>query len=61
MHIQFGGGQVGFIATRDEEYYLMEYPSRIFGITPTRVLGEYGFGVMQCMFIPFTSGVVGKE
>jgi glycine dehydrogenase subunit 1 len=44
MHMQFGAGQAGFIATRDEERYVMEYPSRLFGIAPTRVPGEYGFG-----------------
>jgi glycine dehydrogenase subunit 1 len=44
MHMQFGGGQAGFIATRDEERYVMEYPSRLFGIAPTSVPGEYGFG-----------------
>ena len=44
MHMQFGGGQAGFIATRDEEKFIMEYPSRLFGIAPTRVKGEYGFG-----------------
>ncbi len=44
MHLQFGGGQAGFIATRDEEEYVMQYPSRLFGIAPTSVPGEYGFG-----------------
>ena len=44
MHMQFGGGQAGFIATRDEEEYVEEYPSRLFGIAPTSVPGEYGFG-----------------
>jgi glycine dehydrogenase subunit 1 len=44
MHMQFGGGHAGFIATRDEERYVMEYPSRLFGIAPTSVEGEYGFG-----------------
>jgi glycine dehydrogenase subunit 1 len=44
MHMQFGGGHAGFIATRDEEKYVMEYPSRLFGVAPTRVEGEYGFG-----------------
>jgi len=44
MHMQFGGGHAGFIATRDEEEYVMEYPSRLFGIAPTSVEGEYGFG-----------------
>jgi len=42
--MQYGGGHAGFIATRDEERYVMEYPSRLFGLTPTGVPGEYGFG-----------------
>jgi glycine dehydrogenase subunit 1 len=44
MHMQYGGGHAGFIATRDEERYVMEYPFRLFGIAPTSVPGEYGFG-----------------
>ncbi len=44
MHMQFGGGQAGFIATRDEERFVMEYPSRLFGIESTNTPGEYGFG-----------------
>ena len=44
MHMLYGGGQAGFIASRDEEKYVMQYPSRLFGIVPTRVKGEYGFG-----------------
>ena len=44
IHMQYGGGHAGFIATRDEERYVMEYPSRLFGIAPTCVPGEYGFG-----------------
>ena len=44
MHMLYGGGQAGFIASRDDEKYVMQYPSRLFGIVPTRVKGEYGFG-----------------
>lgn len=44
MHMQFGGGHGGFIATRDEVKYVMEYPSRLFGISSTSVEGEWGFG-----------------
>jgi glycine dehydrogenase subunit 1 len=61
MHIQFGGGQAGFIATRDEEKYLMEYPSRLFGITPTRVPGEYGFGDVAYERTSFAVREQGKE
>jgi glycine dehydrogenase subunit 1 len=61
MHIQFGGGQAGFIATRDEEKYLMEYPSRLFGITPTCVPGEYGFGDVAYERTSFAIRELGKE
>jgi len=44
MHMNFGGALGGFIGTRDEEKFVGEYPSRLFGITKTSVEGEYGFG-----------------
>ena len=43
MHMNYGGGQGGFIATADDPKYVMQYPSRLFGICPTTVPGEYGF------------------
>lgn len=44
IHMNYGGGQSGFMATRDEEKFVMEFPSRLFGIAPTTEPGEYGFG-----------------
>jgi glycine dehydrogenase subunit 1 len=44
IHMNYGGGQAGFMATRDEERFVMEFPSRLFGIAPTSKAGEYGFG-----------------
>ncbi|NDP48182.1 MAG: aminomethyl-transferring glycine dehydrogenase subunit GcvPA [Sulfuriferula multivorans] len=44
MHMSYGGGHGGFIATQDDEALVMQYPSRLFGIAPTKVPGEYGFG-----------------
>lgn len=44
VHMNYGGGQSGFMATRDEEKFVMEFPSRLFGICPTSEPGEYGFG-----------------
>jgi len=61
MHLQFGGGQAGFIATRDEEKYVMEYPSRLFGIAPTSVPGEYGFGDVAYERTSFAVREEGKE
>ena len=61
MHMQFGGGHAGFIATRDEEKYVMEYPSRLFGIAPTCVEGEYGFGDVAYERTSFAEREQGKE
>lgn len=44
IHMNYGGGQSGFMATRDEEKFVMEFPSRLFGLAPTSEPGEYGFG-----------------
>lgn len=43
IHMNYGGGQSGFMATRDEEKFVLEFPSRLFGIVPTSEPGEYGF------------------
>ena len=61
MHMQFGGGHAGFIATRDEERYVAEYPSRLFGIAPTSVEGEYGFGDVAYDRTSFALREEGKE
>lgn len=61
MHMNYGGGQAGFIATRDEERYVMEYPSRLFGIAPTVVEGEYGFGDVAYERTSFALREKGKE
>jgi glycine dehydrogenase subunit 1 len=61
MHMQFGGGHGGFIATRDEQEYVMEYPSRLFGIAPTSVPGEYGFGDVAYERTSFAVREDGKE
>ncbi|MDH4138136.1 MAG: aminomethyl-transferring glycine dehydrogenase subunit GcvPA [Anaerolineae bacterium] len=61
MHMQFGGGHAGYIATRDEEKYVMEYPSRLFGIAPTSVPGEYGFGDVAYERTSFAVREEGKE
>jgi glycine dehydrogenase subunit 1 len=43
LHMYYGGARAGFIATPDEERFVMEYPSRLFGIAPTSHK-EWGFG-----------------
>jgi glycine dehydrogenase subunit 1 len=44
VHMSAGGGLAGFIASRDEERYVSEYPLRLISVTGTKVEGEYGFG-----------------
>jgi glycine dehydrogenase subunit 1 len=61
MHLNFGGGLAGFIATHDEEKFVMEYPSRLFGITRTVVEGEYGFGDVAYERTSFDGREEGKE
>lgn len=48
IHMHCGGGLGGFIASRDEERYVGEYPLRLISVTDTERSGEYGFG--QCRF-----------
>jgi glycine dehydrogenase subunit 1 len=61
IHMQYGGGHGGFIATPDKAEYVMEYPSRLFGIAPTRVPGELGFGDVAYERTSFAVREEGKE
>ncbi len=61
MHQQFGGGHAGFIASHDDPRVVMEYPSRLFGIAPTAVEGEYGFGDVAYERTSFAVREEGKE
>ncbi len=42
--MQYSGGLCGFIASRDEPEYVMEYPYLMVSIAPGRTEGEFGFG-----------------
>jgi glycine dehydrogenase subunit 1 len=61
MHLNYGGGLAGFIASRDDPRFVMEYPSRLFGITRTRVDGEYGFGDVAYERTSFDGREKGRE
>lgn len=61
MHLQYGGGHAGFIATRDEERYVRQFPSRLFGVAPTRVPGEFGFGDVAYERTSFAVREQGRE
>lgn len=61
LHMSWGGGLGGFIATRDEEKFVSEYPSLLFGITPTITEGEYGFGQVAFERTSYGSREKGKD
>jgi glycine dehydrogenase subunit 1 len=44
MHVQFGGGQAGFIASRHEKRFIEAFPTYMYGICETKNPGEYGWG-----------------
>ena len=60
-HMYFGGALGGFIGTRDEEKYVLEYPSRLFGICKTERYGEWGFGDVAYGRTSFAARERGKE
>ncbi len=43
IHMNFGGGLAGFIATKADTKFFKEIPYRIFGLVKTAIEGEYGF------------------
>jgi len=61
MHMNFSGGQAGFIATHNNPKFVNEYPSRLFGIIPTVKDGEYGFGDIAYDRTSFADRENGKE
>jgi len=61
IHVQYGGGHAGFIACHDDPRVVMELPSRLFGLAPTRVEGEYGFGDVAWERTSFARREEGKE
>jgi glycine dehydrogenase subunit 1 len=48
IRMHCGGGVTGFIASRDEEQYVAEYPLFLISLTDTVEKGEVGFG--QCAY-----------
>jgi len=60
IHMNYGGGVAGFIATRDEKEFVSEYPSRLFGIAPTEN-GEWGFGDVMWKRTSFANRESSKE
>ena len=61
IHMHYGGGHGGFIATQDDPTFVMEFPSRLFGVAPTDVEGEYGFGDVAYERTSFAVREEGKE
>ncbi len=61
LHQWFGGAHGGFIAVHDDTRFVMELPSRLFGLASTDVPGEYGFGDVAYERTSFAVREDGKE
>lgn len=61
VHMNCGGGSGGFIASRDEERYVREYPTLIMTIAPTSEPGEHGFGNVLVEQTSYGSRDQGKD
>ena len=61
IHMNYGGGVAGFVASHDKEEFVAEYPSRLFGIAQTEVEGEWGFGDVLYDRTSFAKREMGKE
>lgn len=61
VHMSYGGGNAGFVATQDDERLVAEFPTRLFGLVPTAVEGEYGFGDVAYERTSFAVREEGKE
>ena len=44
MHVQYGGGQAGFMACQQDVKLLQQFPTYMYGITKTKNPGEFGWG-----------------
>jgi glycine dehydrogenase subunit 1 len=61
LHQWFGGAHAGFIAVHDDPRFVMEMPSRLFGLATTEVPGEVGFGDVAYDRTSFAQREEGKE
>ncbi|MFR2693775.1 MAG: hypothetical protein ACLTBV_26925 [Enterocloster bolteae] len=46
LHLNFGGGQAGFIASHDDMRYITEFKELVDGMVETTVPGEQGYSVV---------------
>ena len=61
IHMNGGGGQIGFIATNDNMKYTSEFKDLMFGITDTNEKDEYGFSHILFERTSYGSREQGKE
>jgi glycine dehydrogenase subunit 1 len=47
IHMHYGGGLAGFVASVDTEQFVSEYPMFLIGLGPTVAEGEYAFGEVR--------------
>jgi glycine dehydrogenase subunit 1 len=61
MHMHYGGGLAGFVATPDDERYVGEHPGFLIGIAPAVEGSEHGFGYVDFERTLYISREQGKD
>lgn len=61
LHMNAGGSTGGFIATRDDERYVSQYPSLIFSICETSRDGEHAFALAEFEQTSYGSREAGND
>ena len=61
LHLNFGGGQAGFIASHDDMRYITEFKELVDGMVETTVPGEQGYSVVLIERTHYAMRENGKE
>jgi glycine dehydrogenase subunit 1 len=61
VHMHYGGGLAGFVASKDTERFVSEYPMFLIGLGPTATEGEYGFGEVVWERTSYVQRAASKE
>lgn len=61
LHLSYGGGQAGFIASKDDMVHMMEFKELVDSAVPTTVPGEVGYTVTLMERTHYASREKGRE
>ncbi|MGH2871840.1 MAG: aminomethyl-transferring glycine dehydrogenase subunit GcvPA, partial [Solirubrobacteraceae bacterium] len=61
IHMHYGGGAAGFVASEDSERFVSEYPTFLIGLGPTVADDELGFGEVVWEWTSYVQRGASKE